>query len=75
MTSCCQLALAFRLLDVLAGRKNPEGLSGSILVDGGKQPKNFKCMTGYVVQVRELRYDRLRRAGKSLQLVNMIWQR
>ena len=44
---------------MLAGRKNPEGLSGSILVDGGKQPKNFKCMTGYVVQVRELRYDNI----------------
>lgn len=38
------------LLDVLAGRKEPTGLSGSVLVDGKRQPKNFKCMTGYVVQ-------------------------
>ena len=58
---------------MLAGRKNPEGLSGSILVDGGKQPKNFKCMTGYVVQVRELRYDRLRYADEIFQLANIIW--
>ena len=39
------------LLDVLAGRKDPRGLSGHLLVDGKQQPKNFKCMTGYVVQV------------------------
>lgn len=39
-----------RLLDVLAGRKDPKGLSGMVLVDGRSQPKNFKCMTGYVVQ-------------------------
>ncbi|ELU16058.1 hypothetical protein CAPTEDRAFT_155979 [Capitella teleta] len=38
------------LLDVLAGRKNPVGLSGTVLVDGKQQPKNFKCMSGYVVQ-------------------------
>lgn len=38
------------MLDVLAGRKEPKGLSGSVLVDGRRQPKNFKCMTGYVVQ-------------------------
>ncbi|CAD5118398.1 DgyrCDS7102 [Dimorphilus gyrociliatus] len=38
------------LLDVLAGRKAKEGLSGTILVDGNLQPDNFKCMSGYVVQ-------------------------
>lgn len=38
------------MLDVLAGRKEPTGLSGTVLVDGKHQPKNFKCMTGYVVQ-------------------------
>ena len=41
----------FSLLDVLAGRKDPTGLSGQVLVDSRPQPKNFKCMTGYVVQV------------------------
>ena len=35
----------------MAVRKNPSGLDGTILVDGNDQPKNFKCMTGYVVQV------------------------
>ena len=40
-----------RLLDVLAGRKDPKGLRGHVLVDGKTQPKNFKCMAGYVVQV------------------------
>ncbi|KAG5446220.1 ATP-binding cassette sub- G member 2 [Clonorchis sinensis] len=38
------------LLDVLAGRKDPRFLSGQVLVDGVPQPKNFKCISGYVVQ-------------------------
>uniref|UniRef100_A0A8C3SKQ7 ABC-2 type transporter transmembrane domain-containing protein n=1 Tax=Chelydra serpentina TaxID=8475 RepID=A0A8C3SKQ7_CHESE len=39
------------LLDVLAARKDPAGLSGQVLVDGFPQPPNFKCISGYVVQV------------------------
>ena len=42
------------LLDILAGRKDPAGLNGTVLVNGEKQPKNFKCLAGYVVQVSEL---------------------
>ncbi|KAL3309149.1 ATP-binding cassette sub- G member 2 [Cichlidogyrus casuarinus] len=38
------------LLDVLAGRKDPHFLKGRVLIDGKPQPKNFKCMSGYVVQ-------------------------
>ncbi|XP_005109370.3 broad substrate specificity ATP-binding cassette transporter ABCG2 [Aplysia californica] len=38
------------LLDVLAGRKEPKGLTGTILLDGLPPPQNFKCMVGYVVQ-------------------------
>uniref|UniRef100_A0A5S6MTA5 Putative nucleotidyltransferase MAB21L1 n=1 Tax=Xenopus tropicalis TaxID=8364 RepID=A0A5S6MTA5_XENTR len=38
------------LLDVLAARKDPNGLSGQVLVDGEPQPSNFKCLSGYVVQ-------------------------
>ncbi|NXD71274.1 ABCG2 protein, partial [Eolophus roseicapillus] len=38
------------LLDVLAARKDPQGLSGDILVNGAPQPANFKCTSGYVVQ-------------------------
>ncbi|XP_065544855.1 broad substrate specificity ATP-binding cassette transporter ABCG2 isoform X3 [Lathamus discolor] len=38
------------LLDILAARKNPEGLSGDILINGAPQPANFKCTSGYVVQ-------------------------
>ncbi|CAD5118409.1 DgyrCDS7118 [Dimorphilus gyrociliatus] len=38
------------LLDLLAGRKDKTGLSGSILVNGKKQPENFKCASGYVAQ-------------------------
>ena len=49
-----------RLLDVLAGRKNPHGLSGDLRVDGREQPENFKCMAGYVVQVRTPMYNMLR---------------
>ena len=40
-----------RLLDVLAGRTEHKGIRGYVLVDGNDQPHNFKCMTGYVVQV------------------------
>ena len=39
------------LLDILAGRKDPAGLSGTVLVDSQKQAENFKCLSGYVVQV------------------------
>uniref|UniRef100_A0A671QNJ4 ATP-binding cassette, sub-family G (WHITE), member 2a n=1 Tax=Sinocyclocheilus anshuiensis TaxID=1608454 RepID=A0A671QNJ4_9TELE len=38
-------------LDVLAARKDPAGLSGEVLIDGAPQPPNFKCLSGYVVQV------------------------
>lgn len=38
------------LLDVLAGRKDPVGLEGELLLDGSPPPENFKCMVGYVVQ-------------------------
>ncbi|NWV74071.1 ABCG2 protein, partial [Dasyornis broadbenti] len=38
------------LLDILAARKDPHGLSGEILINGAPQPANFKCTTGYVVQ-------------------------
>lgn len=40
-----------RLLDILAGRKDPAGLEGTLLLDGSPPPENFKCMVGYVVQV------------------------
>jgi len=39
------------LLDLLAGRKDPRGCDGLVLSDSYSIPKNFKCMTGYVVQV------------------------
>ncbi|XP_037385751.2 broad substrate specificity ATP-binding cassette transporter ABCG2 isoform X2 [Talpa occidentalis] len=38
------------LLDVLAARKDPQGLSGDVLINGGPRPANFKCNSGYVVQ-------------------------
>ncbi|XP_008842861.1 ATP-binding cassette sub-family G member 2 [Nannospalax galili] len=38
------------LLDVLAARKDPRGLSGEVLINGAPQPANFKCTSGYVVQ-------------------------
>ncbi|XP_027709187.1 ATP-binding cassette sub-family G member 2 isoform X2 [Vombatus ursinus] len=39
-----------KLLDVLAARKDPSGLSGHVLVNGAPQPADFKCHSGYVVQ-------------------------
>ena len=44
----------YSMLDVLAGRKNPSGLSGTVLVNGERQPRNFKQIAGYVVQVKRL---------------------
>ncbi|KAJ8022612.1 ATP-binding cassette sub-family G member 2 [Holothuria leucospilota] len=38
------------LLDILAARKEPKGISGSVLIDGKSLPKNFKLVSGYVVQ-------------------------
>uniref|UniRef100_A0A8C8W6P3 Uncharacterized protein n=1 Tax=Peromyscus maniculatus bairdii TaxID=230844 RepID=A0A8C8W6P3_PERMB len=39
------------LLDVLAARKDPRGLSGDILINGKPRPANFKCISGYVPRV------------------------
>ncbi|EMP29345.1 ATP-binding cassette sub-family G member 2 [Chelonia mydas] len=39
-----------KLLDILAARKDPHGLSGDVLINGTPQPANFKCISGYVVQ-------------------------
>nr|KAF6430582.1 ATP binding cassette subfamily G member 2 (Junior blood group) [Rousettus aegyptiacus] len=38
------------LLDILAARKDPQGLSGYVLINGAPRPANFKCNSGYVVQ-------------------------
>ncbi|CAF2148282.1 unnamed protein product [Rotaria magnacalcarata] len=38
------------LLDILAARKDPRGLSGRVLVDGLPLPSSFKYMVGYVIQ-------------------------
>ena len=43
--------LLFRLLDILADRKAKKGLSGDVLINGKRQPHNFKCSSAYVVQV------------------------
>lgn len=40
------------LLDVLAGRKDPKMLKGTILLDGQLVPPDFRLLNGYVVQVR-----------------------
>lgn len=55
------LPFCFRFLDVLAARKDPAGLSGEVLIDGAPQPPNFKCLSGYVVQVGEAgrKFDRI----------------
>nr|XP_039257641.1 broad substrate specificity ATP-binding cassette transporter ABCG2-like [Styela clava] len=38
------------LLDVLANRKDPANVTGKVLLNGGKVPKNFQYLSGYVVQ-------------------------
>ena len=42
------------LLDILAARKGKRGITGTVLINGQRQPDNFKCMSGYVVQVSPL---------------------
>ena len=39
------------LLDILAGRKSSKGVTGEVLIKGQRLPKNYKCASGYVVQV------------------------
>lgn len=51
--------LSPRFLDILAARKDPSGLSGEVLVDRAPQPPNFKCLSGYVVQVSSVYYIKL----------------
>ena len=43
------------LLDILAGRKGKSGISGQVLINGEAQPDNFKCISGYVVQVSPIK--------------------
>lgn len=38
------------MLDILAARKDPNGLIGHVLINGHPQPSNFRLMSGYVVQ-------------------------
>lgn len=51
--------LSFRFLDILAARKDPAGLMGEVLINGAPQPPNFKCLSGYVVQVSETGNERI----------------
>ncbi|XP_077650392.1 broad substrate specificity ATP-binding cassette transporter ABCG2-like [Urocitellus parryii] len=46
---CTGVSKSF-LLDVLAARKDPSGLSGDILINGAPGPANFKYNSGFVVQ-------------------------
>lgn len=44
-----------RLLDVIAGRKDPRGLrSGQVLVDNKLVTSELRLISAYVVQVREI---------------------
>lgn len=47
------LSLTVRLLDVLAGRKDPAGLrQGKVLVDGKVVTSELRLSSAYVVQVQ-----------------------
>lgn len=68
----------YRLLDVLSGRTEPIGITGHILLNGQRRPKNFKCMTGYVVQVRSTEWYYFFRVPANFfsfgHVKNGIWQ-
>ncbi|XP_013206372.1 ATP-binding cassette sub-family G member 3-like isoform X3 [Microtus ochrogaster] len=55
------------LLNVLAARTDPRGLSGDIFINGKPRPANFTCTSGYVPQPRskELR----KRTSIAMELV------
>ena len=38
------------MLDILADRKDPGGVSGLVLIDGAPPPRSYKYIVGYVVQ-------------------------
>ena len=44
-------AVLHSLLDILAGRKDKAGLTGTVLINGTPQPEDFRLISGYVVQV------------------------
>jgi len=44
------------LLDVMAGRTDRKNVSGYVLINGDRQPENFKFASGYVVQVCVIMY-------------------
>ena len=47
----CVCVCGFRLLDLLADRKDKVGRSGMVLINGRKRQTNYKTTVGYVVQV------------------------
>ena len=52
LTAVDLILLLCRLLDVLALRKDPNGLTGGkVLMNGEALPQDFRLMSGYVVQV------------------------
>ena len=55
-TLCMLCLFHIRLLDVLADRKASSRISGSVHVDGVKRRNDFRFLSGYVVQVRDVRF-------------------
>ena len=51
---CMPFQNFYRLLDILADRKDPAGLSGLVRINGQPLPSNFKRLSGYVVQVLQI---------------------
>ena len=51
--------IKFRLLDILAGRKDVSGLTGDVRINGSPLPSNFKRISGYVVQVNCENFKRI----------------
>ena len=39
------------LLDIISGRKENRGVTGSVVINGELIPENFRCASGYVTQV------------------------
>ncbi len=60
-----------RLLDILAGRKAKANVGGYVLVNGRPQPSNFRCKSGYVVQVSPSPFPPS--SEISINIIDSLW--
>ena len=61
----------------MADRKGKKGVAGTVLVNGKRRPKNFKCISGYVVQVlqnMQIKYTQITEHKYIYRVLIILWQ-